>query len=139
MDCRTRDDLVATCEEPVLLGEMEHVESVLEQLREVYRGLLSKVAFFENKADKERNMAEKETGEEKTERIAQAKAVRKRIKANDKLSEGLQLNRLKSRNRCEKPDVQGGPSSPGRHTAFARSLTNEKCVVSRRVWRTRRL
>jgi hypothetical protein len=97
---RAREDLVVTCEDPVLLGEMKHVESELERLREVNRDLLSKAAYFENKADTERNMADKETGEEKNERIAkakefseEAKAVRKRMKANDKLSEGLELQR----------------------------------------------
>lgn len=97
---RAREDLVVTCEDPVLLGEMEHVESELERLREVNRDLLSKAAYFENLADTERNMADKETGEEKSERLAnakefseEAKAVRKRMKANDKLSEGLQLKR----------------------------------------------
>jgi len=94
---RAREDRVVTCDDPVLLGEMEHVESELESLREVNRDLLSKAAYFENKADTERNMADKQTGGEKSERLAnakedseEAKAVRKRMKANDKLSEGLE-------------------------------------------------
>jgi len=94
---RAREDRGVTCDDPVLLGEMEHVESELESLREVNRDLLSKAAYFENKADTERNMADKQTGGEKSERLAnakedseEAKAVRKRMKANDKLSEGLE-------------------------------------------------
>lgn len=97
---RAREDLVVTCEDPVLLGEIEHVESEMERLAETNRDLLSKAAYFENKADTERNMADKETGEEKSGRLAnakeyseEAKAVRKRMKANDKLSEGLELQR----------------------------------------------
>lgn len=97
---RAREDLVATCDDPVLLGEMEHVESELGRLSEANRDLLSKAAYFENKADSERNMADKETGGERSQRLAkakeyseEAKAVRKRMKANDELSEGLGLQR----------------------------------------------
>lgn len=97
---RAREDLVVTCEHPVLLGEMKHVESELERLREANRDLLSKAAYCEDRADSERNMADRETGDEKSERLTkakeyseEAKAVRRRMKANDKLSEGLELQR----------------------------------------------
>ncbi len=98
---RAREDLVATCEDPALLAELEQVESELERLTEQNRDLLSQAAYIEDKADTERARAEKEvTDGDRGHRIGQAKTwtdqakmIRKRIKSNDQRREALELRR----------------------------------------------
>jgi hypothetical protein len=97
---RARRDLLTTCDDPGLNSELEHVESEIKQLADTNRDLLSKATHFEDRADCDRDTADRETGGERHQRFAkakelaeEAKAVRKRIKANEKLTQELQRHR----------------------------------------------
>ena len=87
-----REELVTTCEDPSLLAEMERIESEIERLGESNRDLLSQAAYFEDKADTEAMLAEREvnTGdrehrrEKLTSHSKQAESLRRRIAANEK-------------------------------------------------------
>ncbi len=55
-----REELVTTCDDETLLAEMDHVESEIERVSELNRDLLSKATYFEDKADTESMLAERE-------------------------------------------------------------------------------
>jgi hypothetical protein len=96
-----RSQLVATCEDSALLREQEHVDSEMRRLAQLNRDLLGQAVYYEDKADTERNRADREIGEgDRNHRIEQAKAylkeakkIRERIKANEKLSGKLERQR----------------------------------------------
>lgn len=98
---KAKSQLVETCEDPVLLAEMEHLQSEIRQLIDADRDLFSKANFLEDKAETERLRADREISisdrdhkfEQSESYLEQAKSCRKRIDENKKLREKLEQQR----------------------------------------------
>ena len=106
---KARNQLVVTCEDPALLREKEHVDSEMLRLAQLNRDLLSQAVYYEDKADTERNRADREIGEgDRNHRIEQAEAyfkearkIRERIKANEKTSMKIEKQREETEGRMK--------------------------------------
>ena len=98
---KAKSQLVETCEDPVLIGEIEHLQSEISQLTDADRDLFSKANFLEDRAETERLRADREISisdrdhkfEQSESYREQAKSCRKRIEENKQLREKLERQR----------------------------------------------